>query len=128
MINGHTEGSFLDDKKYWIIFECAAALEVPIYLRLCEFHPAAFRTYFAGNEELSCAAWGFPMDTCSHSLRLVFARLFHACLGLKIILGHLGEGGCLPAAPPRRPYAPSRLARPQEDAGAISDRELGHRL
>lgn len=92
MINGHTEGNFLDDKKYWRIFECAAALGVPIYLHPREPHPAALKTYFAGYEELSHAAWGFAMDTCSHFLRLVFSGVFDAYPGLKMILGHLGEG------------------------------------
>ena len=32
MIHGHTQGSFLDDRKYWVIFEAAQALDVPIYL------------------------------------------------------------------------------------------------
>src|SRR5260221_8763592 len=32
MIHGHTRGSFLDDKKYWVIFERAQALDVPLYL------------------------------------------------------------------------------------------------
>ena len=30
MINGHVRGRYLDDKKYWRIFECAEALDVPI--------------------------------------------------------------------------------------------------
>mgnify|MGYP003345757191 CR=1 FL=1 len=32
LINGHTRGSYLDDRKYWGLFECAQALDVPIYL------------------------------------------------------------------------------------------------
>src|SRR3979490_1594888 len=32
MIHGHTRGSFLDERKYWTIFERAQALRVPIYL------------------------------------------------------------------------------------------------
>jgi len=76
MINGHTQGSFLDDKKYWGIFECAEAV----------------KAYFEGYEELSTAAWGFAMDTCSHFLRLMMSGVFDRFPGLKIILGHLGEG------------------------------------
>jgi uncharacterized protein len=40
MINGHTRGAFLDDKKFWGIFECAQALGVPIYLHPSKPHPA----------------------------------------------------------------------------------------
>jgi predicted TIM-barrel fold metal-dependent hydrolase len=92
MINGHTQGSFLDDKKYWGIFEAAEALKVPIYIHPRDPHPLAMKAYFEGCEELSSAAWGFAMDTCSHFLRLMMAGVFDRFPDLKIILGHLGEG------------------------------------
>jgi predicted TIM-barrel fold metal-dependent hydrolase len=92
MINGHTEGSFLDDPKYWEIFECADALAVPIYLHPRNPHPNVMQTYFKGYEELAYAAWGFALDTCSHFLRLVFAGVFDRYPRLAIILGHMGEG------------------------------------
>jgi predicted TIM-barrel fold metal-dependent hydrolase len=92
MINGHTEGRFLDDHKYWDIFECAEALGVPIYLHPRNPHPDAMATYFKGYEELAFAAWGFALDTCSHFLRLVFAGVFDRYPRLTFILGHMGEG------------------------------------
>jgi 2,3-dihydroxybenzoate decarboxylase len=92
MINGHTQGSFLDDKKYWCIFECAEALRVPVYLHPREPLPAVMKAYFEGYEEICRAAWGFAVDTGTHFLRLVFAGVFDAFPNLKIILGHLGEG------------------------------------
>jgi len=33
VINGHTNGEFLDEKKFWVIWERAEALGVPIYLQ-----------------------------------------------------------------------------------------------
>ncbi len=92
MINGHTKGSFLDDKKYWPIFECAQALGVPIYLHPSVPHPAVTKAYFDGYPELALAAWGFGIDTGAHFLRLVFAGVFDAFPKLTFILGHLGEG------------------------------------
>jgi predicted TIM-barrel fold metal-dependent hydrolase len=92
MINGHTEGSFLDDRKFWDIFECAHALGVPVYLHPRNPHPEVMKTYFKGYEELAFAAWGFALDTCSHFLRLVFAGVFDRFPRLTIILGHMGEG------------------------------------
>jgi 2,3-dihydroxybenzoate decarboxylase len=92
MIHGHTQGSFLDDRKYWPIFERAQALDVPIYLHPTLPHPLAVKAYFEGYEELARAGWGFAVDTSCHFLRLVFAGLFDAYPKLKIILGHLGEG------------------------------------
>jgi predicted TIM-barrel fold metal-dependent hydrolase len=96
MIHGHTRGSFLDDKKYWVIFERAQALGVPIYLHPTHPHPDVVKAYFTGYEDLASAAWGFGIDTSCHFLRLVFAGVFDAYPNLKIILGHLGE--CLPFA------------------------------
>jgi len=92
MIHGHTQGSFLDDKKYWVIFERAEALGVPIYLHPTLAHPDAMHSYFKGYEELARAGWGFAIDTSCHFLRIVFAGVFDAYPKLKIILGHLGEG------------------------------------
>src|SRR5579885_2422964 len=45
MINGHAQGSYLDDKKYWGLFEAAQALDVPIYLHPREPHPAVLKAY-----------------------------------------------------------------------------------
>jgi predicted TIM-barrel fold metal-dependent hydrolase len=92
MIHGHTQGSFLDERKYWVIFERAQALGVPIYLHPTLPHPGALKAYFDGYEELARAGWGFAVDTSCHFLRIVFAGVFDAYPGLQIILGHLGEG------------------------------------
>jgi 2,3-dihydroxybenzoate decarboxylase len=92
MINGHHEGSFLDDKNFWPIFECAEALDVPIYLHPRNPSPAAMKAYFEGYEDLAFAAWGYSMDTGTHFLRIVFSGLFDAYPKLKFILGHMGEG------------------------------------
>ncbi len=92
MIHGHTRGSFLDERKYWTIFERAQALGVPIYLHPTLPHPDAVKAYFEGYEELARAGWGFAVDTSCHFLRIVFGGVFDAYPRLRIILGHLGEG------------------------------------
>ena len=92
MIHGHTQGSFLDERKYWVIFERAQALDVPIYLHPTLPHPDAIKAYFQGYEDLARAGWGFAVYTSCHFLRIVFAGVFDAYPDLKIILGHLGEG------------------------------------
>ena len=91
MINGHTNGEFLDDKKYWPIFEAAESLGVPVYLHPRDPIPAA-KAYFTGYDELASAAWGFTADTVTHFLRLIFAGVFDRFPKLTMILGHLGEG------------------------------------
>lgn len=92
MIHGHTQGSFLDAKKYWPIFEQAQALDVPIYLHPTLPPSQIMGSYFDGYEDLARAAWGFAVDTSCHFLRIVFAGVFDAYPRLRFILGHLGEG------------------------------------
>jgi predicted TIM-barrel fold metal-dependent hydrolase len=92
MIHGHQQGSFLDDKKYWAIWERAEALDVPIYLHPRQPSAAAMKAYFDGYEDIAGAPWGFAVDTSIHFLRILFAGVFDAYPNLKIILGHLGEG------------------------------------
>lgn len=90
IINSHTNGEYLDDKKYWPILEAANALKTPIYL-----HPRTpaqsmvtpyldYGLYFAG--------WGFAVETSLHALRLIMSGVFDTFPNLKIILGHMGEG------------------------------------
>ena len=92
MINGTTNGAFLDDRRFWPIFECAQALRAPIYLHPSKPHAAVMKAYFEGYEEIALAPWGFGIETGAHFLRLVLAGLFDAFPDLTFILGHLGEG------------------------------------
>jgi predicted TIM-barrel fold metal-dependent hydrolase len=91
MINSHTKGSFLDDKKYWPIFAKAVELDVPIYLHPGQPHPLLMQSYFLGFEDLARPAWGFQADASMHFLRLLFSGVFDEYPTLQIILGHLGE-------------------------------------
>ncbi|HEY7246335.1 MAG TPA: amidohydrolase family protein [Xanthobacteraceae bacterium] len=92
MINGRGGESFLDDERYWCIFECAESLDVPIYLHPSRPHTLVMQTCFTGYEELALAPWGFAIETGLHFLRLALAGVFDAFPRLTIILGHLGEG------------------------------------
>jgi len=92
MIHGHTQGEFLDNKKFWPVFARAEKLDVPIYLHPTLPAPAAIKAYFEGFEEIARAGWGFAIDTSIHFLRILFSGVFDEYPRLKIILGHLGEG------------------------------------
>src|SRR5262245_47580824 len=46
MIHGLTGGLFLDDRKFWPIFERAEKLDVPIYLHPSVPHPAVMDVYY----------------------------------------------------------------------------------
>lgn len=93
MIHGHIMGSFLDDKKFWPIFERAEKLDVPIFLHPALPHPDAMTAYYQGFEDiLARPGWGFAVDTSIHFLRVLFAGVFDAYPKLQFIMGHLGEG------------------------------------
>jgi 2,3-dihydroxybenzoate decarboxylase len=92
LIANHTRGEYMDDKKFWPIFEYAESADVPIYLHPSAPHPMAMQSYFKGFEDIATAPWGYAIDTATHFLRLTFAGVFDAFPRLKIILGHYGEG------------------------------------
>lgn len=90
IIDSHTKGEYLDEKKYWVIFERAQKLGVPIYL-----HPRGpsplMMAAFEGHPMLTSATWGFGADTGLHAMRLISSGIFDQLPKLKIVLGHLGE-------------------------------------
>ncbi len=45
IINSHTKGEYLDDPKFWPIFEAAEALRAPIYLHPRTPSPAMLKPY-----------------------------------------------------------------------------------
>jgi len=96
MIHGLTNDLFIDDKRFWPIFERAQALDVPLYLHPAVPHKAVIDVYYRDYLEqfpgLMTAAWGFGVETATQGIRLVLSGVFEAYPGLKIILGHLGEG------------------------------------
>jgi len=96
MIHGLTSGDlFLDDKRFWPIFERAQALDVPIYIHPANPHPAVIDAYYKDYMEkfpfIVSTAWGFTVETATQGIRLVLSGVFDAYPRLKIILGHLGE-------------------------------------
>jgi predicted TIM-barrel fold metal-dependent hydrolase len=96
MVNGTTNGLFLDHPKFTPIFEAAQALEVPIYLHPAPPPAPVMEAYFSGLPEplgpsLSTGGWGWHVETGMHALRLMISGVFDRFPKLKIILGHLGE-------------------------------------
>lgn len=87
---------FIDNQKYWPIFERAEALDVPLYIHPAMPHPAVFDAYFKDYAEkypaFVTAGWGFTMETATAGIRLVLSGVLDKHPGTKIILGHLGEG------------------------------------
>jgi 2,3-dihydroxybenzoate decarboxylase len=90
VINSHTLGEFLDDQKFWPIFEAAVALNVPIYL-----HPNTPPKDMIGpllERGLDGAIYGFAVECGMHLLALITSGVFDRFPTLRLVVGHLGEG------------------------------------
>jgi 2,3-dihydroxybenzoate decarboxylase len=89
MIDGQTNGQYLDEPQYDVFWERAAALNAPVYL-----HPADPEVAYAGlrgHEKLKRATWEWGVETATHALRIVFGGVFERHPNAKLALGHLGE-------------------------------------
>ena len=95
MVHGLTNGLFLDDKRFWPVFERAQALDVPLYIHPASPSPAVIEAYYKDYVKdfpsILNAGWGFTVETATQGIRLVLSGVFDAYPGLKIIMGHLGE-------------------------------------
>jgi predicted TIM-barrel fold metal-dependent hydrolase len=96
MVHGLTNGVFLDDRRFWPIFERAQMLDVPIYLHPSVPNQAVIDAYYQDLLKewpgLLRAAWGFTVETATQGVRLVLSGVFDAYPRLRFIMGHLGEG------------------------------------
>jgi len=92
MIMGTTKGQFVDDKKFWPVFERAAKLDVPVYIHPSPVKPALTEAFFKDHgAALQGSPLGFGLETLTHTFRLITSGLFDQYPTLKIIVGHLGE-------------------------------------
>ena len=89
MINGHTNGQYLDDPALHPFWERAQALDAAIYLHPTD--PVVPSRALDGHTGLRRATWEWGFETGSHALRLVFGGHFDRFPRSKLILGHLGE-------------------------------------
>jgi predicted TIM-barrel fold metal-dependent hydrolase len=96
MVNGTTEGLFLDDPRFAPLLARAEELGVPLYL-----HPgvppapvrAAYYSHLPNGlgERLSMAGFGWHAETAIHILRLILCGTLETYPRLSLIIGHMGE-------------------------------------
>ncbi|MGE0700257.1 MAG: amidohydrolase family protein [Hyphomicrobiaceae bacterium] len=96
LVNGTTDGRFLDHPAYDDLLAAAVELDVPVYIHP-HLAPAPVReAYFGGIEPgaarvLEAAGWGWHQETALHVLRLVLAGTLDKHPRLRLIIGHMGE-------------------------------------
>ncbi len=96
LVNGPTDGRFLDDPVFEPILVRAEALDVPIYIHPGIPAQAVRSAYYDGlpgnySFTLALSAWGWHAETAIHTLRLVLSGALDRHPGLKIVIGHMGE-------------------------------------
>ena len=89
MINGHTNGQYLDHPSLHPFWERAQALGAAIYIHPTD--PVTPSHALDGYNGLRRATWEWGFETGSHALRLVFGGLFDRFPRAKVVIGHLGE-------------------------------------
>ncbi|MBN1626716.1 MAG: amidohydrolase [Deltaproteobacteria bacterium] len=92
-IESHARNEYLDDKKYWCIFERAEKLDVPLFLHP-EIPSISILKGYADDYgfELAGPPHGYAADLALHTMRLIYSGLFDKYSKLKMVLGHMGEG------------------------------------
>jgi 5-carboxyvanillate decarboxylase len=89
MVNSHTQGEYLDDPKFDLIFRALAETGQPLYI-----HPATPPDAMIGpmlDGGLDGAIFGFAVETGMHLLRLITGGIFDRYPDLQIMVGHAGE-------------------------------------
>lgn len=90
VINSHTKGEYLDDQKFWPIFEAAEALDAAIYIHP-QTPPPNMSAEFL-KRHLEGAIMGFAVEVALHVVAIVLSGAFERFPKLKIVIGHAGEG------------------------------------
>jgi hypothetical protein len=96
LINGTTEGRFLDHPSYDGLLAAAVELDVPIYIHPHLPPEPVRQAYYSdlpqgAGRVLASAAWGWHSETAIHLLRLALAGTLDRHPALKLIVGHMGE-------------------------------------
>jgi hypothetical protein len=96
MVNGTTEGRFLDHQSYDGLLAAAVELDVPIYIHPHIPPETVRQAYFSELPDgaarvLETAGWGWHSETAVHLLRMVIAGTLDRHPRLRLIIGHMGE-------------------------------------
>ena len=97
LLDGMTDGKFLDSPEFFPVLEAIAALDVPLYLHPAPPPQQIADVYYAGvpgevGHLLSIAGWGWHAENGLHILRLIVSGVMDRLPKLRVIVGHMGEG------------------------------------
>ena len=97
LVNGTVGGKFLDHPDFEPVLARAESLGVPLYIHPSVPPQPVREAYYDGLPEpasflLSIAGWGWHAETAVHILRLALSGCLDCHPGLKLLIGHMGEG------------------------------------
>ncbi len=91
MIQGRTNRIYMDDERFYPIWEAAEALDVPISLHVEDTNVDDIRI-LEGCYSLLGPGWSWNFESATHVLRIVMNGIFERFPKAKLICGHMGEG------------------------------------
>jgi predicted TIM-barrel fold metal-dependent hydrolase len=96
LVNGTTEGRFLDHPSYEALLASAVELDVPIYVHPHLAPEPVRQAYYSdlpdgAGRVLEGPGWGWHSETAIQILRLVLSGALDRHRRLKLVIGHMGE-------------------------------------
>jgi uncharacterized protein len=97
LLDGTTDGKFMDAPEFFPVLEAAQALGVPVYVHPAPPPKVVMEAYYSGlpgeaGMLLSIAGWGWHAEMGLHLLRLIVSGVLDTLPSLQVIVGHMGEG------------------------------------
>jgi 5-carboxyvanillate decarboxylase len=89
VVNSHSLGEYLDDKKFWPIFETVQAMDVPIYIHPRDPSPQMIKPFEVFGFKVG---WSWAAEVGTHIIRLIGNGVFDQFPRLRLVIGHMGEG------------------------------------
>ncbi|HEY3916635.1 MAG TPA: amidohydrolase family protein [Stellaceae bacterium] len=89
VINSHSLGEYLDDKKFWPIFETVQAMDVPIYIHPRDPSPQMIKPFEVFGFKVG---WSWAAEVGTHIIRIIGNGVFDQFPRLRLVIGHMGEG------------------------------------
>jgi 2,3-dihydroxybenzoate decarboxylase len=89
IVNSHSLGEYLDDKKFWPIFEALQAMDVPLYIHPRDPSPQMIEPFNVFGFKVG---WSWAAEVGTHIIRLIGNGVFDQFPRLRIVIGHMGEG------------------------------------
>ncbi len=91
MVQGHQYFHYLDEERYYPLWEKVEELGVPISLHVLDTLPQGMRM-FDNCYELCGPIWSWNMEAATHVMRLIINGIFDRFPKAQFIAGHMGEG------------------------------------